>query len=87
VRSRVITLIGLVVVALGVAQFALGIALETEFGQALAAEFGWLSGHNFSHNPYPIGYAFPTLVLACVVGGIIAGVGIAKSRSKFSRWV
>ncbi len=84
--GRLMILIGLLIVALGVAQFGLWITLTTEFGQALAAEFGWAPGSG--HNPYPIiAYSLLILVLACVVGGIIAGVGMVKSQSKFSRWV
>jgi ribose/xylose/arabinose/galactoside ABC-type transport system permease subunit len=82
--GRIITLIGLVVAALGVAQFALGMAVITESGTALAAEFGWVLDNN--HNPYPFGNPL-LMLLAFVVGAIIAAVGMVKSRSKFSRWI
>src|ERR1022692_107470 len=44
--SHIFILIGLLVAALGVAQMMLGIALITEFGEALAAGFGWVLGKN-----------------------------------------
>ena len=84
--GRIMILIGLLIVALGVAQFALAISLTTEFGKALATEFGWVQGNDQSHNLYS-GYALPMLVFACVIGGIIARAGMITSRSKFSRWV
>jgi hypothetical protein len=84
VRSRMITLIGLVVVALGTAQFVLGVALQTtEFGIALAGEFGWVLGNNHNY----LMYNLLLMWLAWIGGGIVAGVGMVKSRSKFSRWV
>ena len=74
-----ITLVGLLVVALGVAQMMLGIALLTEFGEALAFAFGWVFGSN--HNPFPFGNPL-LMLLAQVAGGIIAGVGLVMSRGK-----
>jgi hypothetical protein len=77
--GHIIILIGLLVVALGMAQMMFGMALLTEFGEALAAGFGWVLGKN--HNPYPFGNPL-LMLLAQVAGGIIAGVGLVMSRNK-----
>ena len=69
--GHIITLIGLLVVALGIAQMMLGIVLVIEFGEAL--------GNNA--NPYPFGNPL-LMLLAQVAGGIIAGLGFVMSRDK-----
>ena len=79
--SHIFILIGLLVAALGVAQMMLGIALITEFGEALAAGFGWVLGKN--HNPYPFGNPL-LMLLAQVAGGIIAGAGLVMSLNNQS---
>ena len=82
--DRLTTLIGLLIIAVGTAQFMLGVALTTDFGAALAGAFGWHLGNN--RDPYPIGNPL-LMLLAWLLGSIIARDGIVMGRSKLSHWV